>query len=222
MSALLSVDALACTLGTRRLFERFALTLQTGQWAMVRGENGSGKSTLLRALAGLITPAAGEIRWLGESIRTSPAAWHAALLYQGHAQGWKDLLSVQENLQEQHALDGGTGDVAEAILRVGLARQQHLMFQRLSAGQRRRVGLARLVLGNRPVWLLDEPATALDESGQELLGALIDAHLSQGGSAVIASHQPLRTTRAPIEVEIGQFAASPRMQGLARSGSPSP
>jgi len=195
MPQALEAEGLGCTLGNRRLFASLGFGLDDGQWLMLTGSNGSGKSTLLRILAGLVLPTAGEVRWQGRPRRPGDAHWHACVVYQGHAAGWKELLTTRENLEMQSRLDlprATTGErrqaVEHAIARVGLQRQRNLPFGRLSAGQRRRVGLARLVLSRRPLWLLDEPTTALDVDGRQLFADILDAHLGAGGSAVVATH----------------------------------
>ncbi len=194
----LAVHGLACTLGVRPLFEAIDLAVAPGQWLALVGPNGSGKSTLLRILAGLLRPQAGSIAWDGHPVRPGDADWHACLLYQGHASGWKDLLSARDNLLGQAAFDlpglaatERARRVDGALERAGLTRQRSLPFARLSAGQRRRIALARLALDSRPLWLLDEPNTALDTDGQTLFASLLDAHLAAGGCAVVATHLPV-------------------------------
>ncbi len=210
----LTVHGLACTAGHRQLFAGLECELPAGHWMMLTGPNGCGKSTLLRAIAGLREPQAGEIRWCGAPVRSLGAGWNASLLYQGHLPGWKDALTPAENLAWQLSLDGvplGERTLADALARAGLARQARLAFSRLSAGQRRRLGLARIAAmppQARPVWLLDEPATALDSDGLALLGELLDAHLALGGCAVVATHQSLGGERAPLRLELSRFAAT--------------
>ena len=211
-AALLSCRGLACTMGNRTLFTDLDLDLPASQWLMLTGDNGSGKSTLLRIIAGLIRPSAGDVRWQDRPRRAGDPDWHSVVLYQGHASGWKDTLTARENLLQQAWLDlGAAGDhepaVDAALDRVGLGRQRHLPFLRLSAGQRRRVGLARLVLGRRPLWLLDEPNTALDTDGQVLFAHLLDQHLVAGGCAVVATH---------LEVPSQRDARVIRLQAPAR------
>lgn len=213
---LLQADALACTVGHRTLFAGLDFALDTGQWLMLTGPNGSGKSTLLRLLAGLATPAAGEVRWAGRPRRAADPAWHAMVLYQGHATGFKEQFTASENLAMQAALDladPGAGRLADAVVaaleRVGLTRQRNLPFARLSAGQRRRLGLARLALAGRPLWLLDEPTTALDADGQRLFAGLLDDYLAAGGCAVVATHLAFPTARAPLPLRLGARIDAP-------------
>ncbi|UCE31007.1 MAG: cytochrome c biogenesis heme-transporting ATPase CcmA [Burkholderiales bacterium] len=216
MSApLLRVSELACTLGYRTLFSDLGFELDAGQWMMLTGANGAGKSTLLRVLAGLVAPTAGSVCWYGTPRRAEDPDWHARLVYQGHAFGWKDALTTTENLAMQAALDLGVGHPATrgdaiegALERVGLARQRKLAFARLSAGQRRRLGLARLVLVRRPLWLLDEPTTALDTDGQRLFARLLEGYLGAGGCAVIATHLEFPTTLPAVALRLGEVAGA--------------
>lgn len=202
----LETRALACAAGYRPLFASLDLRIPSGHWAMLVGANGSGKSTLLRTIAGLARPVAGEILWRGTPRRADDAEWRAQCVYQGHAPGWKDAFDVRENLSMQLALDGlrvPREAVDAAIERVGLARQSKLPFARLSAGQRRRVSLARLWCSqSRALWLLDEPGTALDAEGLRLLGSLIDTHLHGGGLALIATHQALPCAETPTRLSL--------------------
>lgn len=203
----LEVRALACAAGYRTLFAGLELRVPRMRWAMLVGPNGSGKSTLLRAVAGLARPVAGEVLWRGAIRRPDSSEWRTDCLYQGHANGWKDGLDARENLVLQAALDGIDEDPARIdaqLARVGLGRQAQLPFARLSAGQRRRLSLARLALSNRPLWLLDEPGTALDAAGLQTLAALLDEHLDRGGLALVATHQRLPCAQPPLVLDLGE------------------
>lgn len=207
----LETRALACAAGYRTLFAGLDLRVPRSRWMMLVGPNGSGKSTLLRAIAGLARPVSGEVRWRGAPRRAEAPEWRTDCLYQGHAAGWKDSLEVRENLALQAALDGLAPDARELdamLARVGLERQALLPFGRLSAGQRRRLSLARLSMSTRPLWLLDEPGTALDANGLRTLASLLDVHLQQGGLALVATHQPLPCASPPLMLNLGEAAAS--------------
>ncbi len=202
----LQVRALGCTVGNRRLFEALDFAVPCGSWTMLTGTSGSGKSTLLRIVAGLMPPSDGTVLWMGPERGRGDPAWHGALDYQGHASGWKDQLSTRENLAMQAWLDVGqrSAQALDAALELtGLMRQRRLPFTRLSAGQRRRLGLARLALSTRPLWLLDEPTTALDSDGQALFAGLLDEHLARGGCALVATHLGLPVRTEALSLRLG-------------------
>lgn len=201
----LEARALACSRGPATLFRGLSFSLAPGEWIAVRGPNGSGKTTLLRCVTGLTRADAGEILWDGENIRRGPARFHGNLLFSGHLPGIKDDLSAEENLHGTLALRGipaSTHACRAALDEVGLGKRALLPARRLSAGQRRRIGLARLLLDPAPLWALDEPLTALDDAGQQLFGRLLERHLARGGLALLATHHDL--SLAPTrELRIG-------------------
>ena len=193
MSAL-EVRGLACSRGAAALFRDVSFGVMPGEWLALRGPNGSGKTTLLRCVAGLTRADAGEVRWDGRRAEEAGAEFRAALLYAGHAAGVNDDLSAAENLRDILALraaPAAQGALHDALTRVGLAERRYLPVRRLSAGQRRRIGLARLALDPAPLWLLDEPLTALDDDAQRIFGGLLEGHLRRGGAALIATHHPV-------------------------------
>jgi heme exporter protein A len=148
--------------------------------------------------AGLTAPADGELLWQGDAVRPFDPRLREAVAFNGHLPALKDELTPEENLAAWIALDDAAAHrdaVGEALDAVALARQRQLPVRVLSQGQRRRIGLARLRLVRRPLWILDEPLTALDAQGIEALGALLDAHLAAGGLCIAASHQPLPAAR---------------------------
>lgn len=183
----LSGEGLAAARGGRIVFEDVDFSVATGEMLALVGPNGAGKSTLLRVIAGLLAPAAGKL-----VLDPEPAAGlSASIHYFGHLDGLKVALTVADNLAYGRTLYGGAGDIEAALEAVGLAHLLDIPAGRLSAGQKRRVALARLLVATRPVWLLDEPATALDAAAEDMLGGLIAGHLAAGGLAIAATHRPL-------------------------------
>jgi heme exporter protein A len=183
----LSGEGLLAERGGRTVFTGLGFSVEAGEMLTVTGPNGAGKSTLLRVVAGLLKPVAGTVRIEPDS----EAGVSASVHYFGHLDALKPSLTVADNLGYWRKLYGGTGDLESALDRVGLAHLIDLPAGRLSAGQKRRVALARLLVSERPVWLLDEPATALDAAAEVTLGRLIAAHLSGGGLVMAATHRPL-------------------------------
>jgi len=190
---MLSAHGLTCVRGDRRLFSDLDLTLQAGEWLHVRGENGAGKTSLLRLLAGLAQPADGDIRWCGEPIDNAQD-YRRNLLFFGHHGALKEDLTALENLEFAAAMDGAslTLEVAlRALQRFGLKGREQLPVRVLSAGQKRRVMLARIATRNATLWILDEPFTALDVKAVDLLSTLISDHVTGGGMAILTSHQTM-------------------------------
>jgi heme exporter protein A len=191
---MLSVTDLACSRGERRLCDGVGFRLARGEWLHVKGENGSGKTTLLRTLVGLAPADAGQVTWCGSDIRADPDMYRAALVYLGHPSALKDDLTAEENLRVALALDGVAVDdeaLDAALRRMHLQDQRELRARQLSAGQRRRLSTARLLLRPAPLWVLDEPFAALDAAGVETLGELLHDHLAAGGIGVVTSHQAI-------------------------------
>lgn len=180
---------LACVRGGRSVFAGIVFSLEPGDVLALRGPNGSGKSTLIRLLAGFLTPAMGEIRWDGITIRSSLAEHRSRLHYVGHADGIKNLLSVKENLAFTCALNGAAnGMLQRALETFDLASLIDTPGRFLSSGQRRRLSLARLVAGDRPIWLLDEPGVGLDSANRNRLEQAIERHRAEGGITIVATH----------------------------------
>jgi len=191
---MLTAHQLACVRGERRLFAGLDLAVAPGEWLHVRGENGAGKTSLLRLLVGLMAPAEGEIRWNGTDVRKLAEEYHRHLLFLGHHGAVKEELTALENLQLASQLDGDVLQDREALAalhRFGLKGREELPVRFLSAGQKRRVLLARLVTKKAKLWVLDEPFTALDVKAVDMLSALIGEHLAAGGMAVLTSHQAM-------------------------------
>lgn len=191
---MLTVESLSCVRGERLLFSDLDIAVTAGEWLHVQGENGAGKTSLLRLLAGLSQPAAGEIRWRGDLIGELQEEYRRELLFLGHQGAVKEDLTPLENLSLAAQLDGGRLEEAAALAalaRFGLAGREDLPVRCLSAGQKRRVLLARLAVREAALWILDEPFTALDVKAVEMLAALIGEHLAGGGMAVLTSHQSM-------------------------------
>jgi heme exporter protein A len=185
----LSGRGLRCVRGGREVFSRLDFASVAGEALAVTGPNGSGKTSLLRLIAGLLHPADGSIELAGgDSELTLPEQAH----YLGHRDALKPALSVMENLSFwRDFLGGEAGDAATSLARVGIEHAAHLPAGFLSAGQRRRLSIARLLSVKRPIWLLDEPTTALDVTGQAVFVGLMREHLSSGGMIIAATHAPL-------------------------------
>ena len=189
---MLSVHGLTCVRGARPLFSDVDFSIGPGSWAHVRGANGAGKTSLLRLLAGLSQPDAGEVRWNGERIGSE--AFRRELMYLGHRAAVKEDLSALENVQFAAEMDGvslSEDQAQAALVRFGLAGREELPVRFLSAGQKRRVLLARTVTRPAKLWILDEPFTALDVKAVDFLSHLVADHVKAGGMAVLTSHQAI-------------------------------
>ena len=190
----LDVERLGARRGLVTLFAGVTFSIAAGEALIVTGRNGSGKTTLLRIVAGLTAPIEGEVRWRLKVVRPFDARLRRAVAFSGHMPALKDELTTEENLGAAATLEDDiapTHAIAEALGAVALERQRALPVRVLSQGQRRRIGLARLHLSRRPLWILDEPLTALDADGVAVLGALLERHLDRSGICIAASHHPL-------------------------------
>ncbi len=188
----LEIDGLACRRGGRRVFDRLSFGLGEGELLALTGRNGSGKTTLLRALAGLVRPDAGTMRWRGADVTDDPEAWRGTLAWLGHLDGLKGDLTVAENLLVAQRLRGGAmGHLESALLAFDLGALAGRAVRTLSAGQRRRTALARVAFSAAPLWLLDEPLNALDVPAQQAFRAALQKHLAAGGLAIAATHAEL-------------------------------
>ena len=198
----LSGSGVRCVRGGREVFSGLDFAASAGEALAVTGRNGSGKTSLLRLIAGLLTPEGGSIGLEGgEGELTLPEQAH----FLGHRDALKPALSVMENLAFWREFLGGEAfDLRECLVAVGLDHAAGLPAAFLSAGQRRRLSIARLLAARRPVWLLDEPTNALDTSGQAMFATLMGDHLARGGLIIAATHAPLGI--AARELRIGGAA----------------
>jgi heme exporter protein A len=183
----LTIQDLRCERGGRVVFDALSLSVKSGTGVELTGPNGSGKSSLLRVLAGFIPPAAGRIRLEGAE---EDASLGEQCHYVGHLNGVKRAFSVSENLAFWAEYLAG-GDVGNALAAFDLESLAHIPARMLSAGQARRLGLARLALAYRPVWLLDEPSVSLDAGARKILARAITSHIKAGGMVIAATHAPL-------------------------------
>jgi heme exporter protein A len=191
---------LGCVRGGRQVFRDLSFAVGAGEALLVTGPNAVGKSSLLRLVAGLVRPQEGQLELAGgDGELTIGEQAH----YLGHQDALKPSLSVAENLAFwADFLGGGRAKGAAALAAVGLGALTHLPAVYLSAGQRRRLSLARLIVVERPIWLLDEPTSALDVAGQAMLAELMRAHLAQGGLILAAAHGPIGLDRT-MELKLG-------------------
>ena len=199
MTKLLEVAGLACRRGGRRVFDDLSFSLASGELLVLTGPNGSGKTTLLRSLALLIPAEAGSICWQDADVAADREAWRASLGWLGHVDGLKGDLTLRENLvvaQRLRAQAPDTKRIDDALAAFELAPLARRPVRTLSAGQRRRAALARVVASAAALWLLDEPLNALDAESQAALHVILEGHLDAGGLVIAATHAPLRISGA--------------------------
>jgi heme exporter protein A len=205
MNHQLSANGLGLWRGGHRLCSGLGFSLQTGEALQLKGANGTGKTSVLRVLAGLGRVDEGEVYWQGE-----PLAWNSdhrtSLLYLAHANGLKSHLTPRENYVFYQSITASSSEITadDALGRFGLTAESDRPCGNLSMGQKRRAALARLLASKAALWLLDEPLTSLDAAGAALVGDLLREHLSRGGLAVLATHQPLPGEGLPLKnLELG-------------------
>jgi len=189
---MLKVSDLECVRGERSLFKDINFSLEAGELLQVNGLNGSGKTSLIRAIGGLLSLESGEIFWGGVPVLKQRQVFHGSLVWLAHRSGLKADLTLVENLEFEKVLRPQSAREPEEVFeRLGIARLKRLPVRSLSAGQQRRVALARMLLADVPLWLLDEPFTNLDQEGRELVIELTEEHLAGGGLCVMAAHQDI-------------------------------
>lgn len=194
---------LTCIRGERRVFAGLDFALSPGGALVLTGPNGSGKSSLLRLMAGLLRPARGEIAWDGREVRRDPEAHRARLHYLGHLDAVKPELTAAENLA--FWADSGPATTAEALERLDLGWLAEVPGRRLSAGQKRRLALARLLVRPADLWLLDEPTVGLDADSLARFAGVLAEHRAAGGRLVVATHTPMEVPGAE-ELSLTAFA----------------
>jgi heme exporter protein A len=203
---MLKVSGLHLWRGDRHVLRNVNFAADTGQCVLLTGKNGAGKTTLLRAIAGLLDPEEGQVTWRGEAARQSRDEFHSQLAYLGHEPPLKGDLSGRENLRFLVGIRRAVtaSEIDAALARTGATGFSDRAVRMLSAGQRRRIALAAVLLSGALLWLLDEPTTNLDVDGQQLVAQLIDDHVSRGGIVVAAVHHPLTlSSGALVGLELG-------------------
>lgn len=199
MTNQLIVEELVLLRGERCLIDGLSFAANAGTLVLLEGANGSGKTSLLKALAGLIDIEDGTIRWNGADIRDERQVFCESLVWMAHRVGFKADLTLLENLQFEKSLRStGRATLDSVIERLGLARLVRLPLRALSAGQQRRVALARMLLSAAPLWLMDEPFANLDRAGRKLVRTVVTEHVSRGGLCVMAAHEEVRV-EVPVE-----------------------
>jgi heme exporter protein A len=194
VTVVLEAREISCVRGDRQLFSGLDLQLFAGQCLHIRGENGVGKTSLLRLLTGLASPESGEVLWCGHPIKEQASEYHSKLLFLGHRDALKEDLSAIENLRMYAAIDGialSEQDAFASLWRFGLKGREDLPVNCLSAGQKKRILMARMLTRRAQVWILDEPFNALDTHAVGELQDLIVEHLQGNGLVALTSHQPL-------------------------------
>ncbi|EIJ71070.1 cytochrome c biogenesis heme-transporting ATPase CcmA [Pasteurella bettyae] len=194
----LEIEQLSCQRGDKLLFTDLSLILQSGDFIQIEGHNGIGKTSLLRILAGLAKPNAGKVRWNSQEIYKCREDYHYNLLYLGHNAGIKPELTAWENLKfYQQITPCVQGDTIlwDILALVGLLGREDIVASQLSAGQQKRIALARLWPSQAPLWILDEPFNAIDKNGVKVLTELFEKHAADGGIVVLTSHQEVPSTK---------------------------
>lgn len=206
----LRAECLFCERDDRILFDQLSFSVEPGEIVQIEGQNGSGKTTLLRIMAGLSRHFEGDIFWNGESIYQQPSIYRSNLLYFGHQPGVKALLTPLENLSWYSAMHPSIekNQVLSALKSVGLLGFEDVPCYTLSAGQQRRVALARLYLSQASLWILDEPFTAIDKKGVAEKESLIGQHAAKGGSVLLTTHHELAVDRPIKRINLDKLSGT--------------
>lgn len=213
---MLIASQLYCERDDRILFKDLEFRLESGHILQIQGSNGSGKTTLLRILCGLNTDFSGEISWQGKSLQSARTDYYGSMFYMGHTPGIKKILTPMENLRWYCATQGISADqeIVEALARCGLRGYEDLPCFMMSAGQQRRVSLARLHLTRASLWILDEPFTALDRKGVAELESFLASHVAQGGAVILTTHHPLH-----LDCELSYINLDTGLTGTVEEGA---
>tara|TARA_B100000575_G_C23032156_1_gene594233 strand:- start:87 stop:698 length:612 start_codon:yes stop_codon:yes gene_type:complete len=199
----LSANDLTLIRGESCLFKDLSFTINAGELLVLEGQNGSGKTSLIRAMLGMLNFESGEVLWNDIPINKQRQEFHGSLIWLSHRTGLKKDLTLQENLHFEGALRSKLDvDQSQILKKLNIFDLKDLPIRSMSAGQQRRVALARLLLFDAPIWLLDEPFTNLDDEGQNIVLDLINSHLSSGGICVIAAHQEFHINASKIKVRL--------------------
>jgi heme exporter protein A len=203
LTAKLSAKELTLIRGESCLFQGLGFALNPGELLLLEGQNGSGKTSLMRAIAGMLSLEKGEIFWNDRPVSRQRQEFHGALVWLAHRIGLKGDLNLVENLRFEASLRPQLDVDATAVCeRLGIARLKRLPLRALSAGQQRRVALARMLMADVPLWLMDEPFTNLDREGRKLVMELTEEHLLKGGMCVMAAHQDVEIDAPIIRVAL--------------------
>lgn len=190
---------LSCIRDERVLFSELSFTLNSGQILLIEGANGAGKTSLLRILTGFRKPDTGDLFWNDDAIDDDTQEFYQDTAYIGHHNGLKDTLTAEENLRYAQALASTALTIDDALEQVGLDGYQQTLVRFMSAGQRRRLALARLLCTRKALWILDEPFTSLDRASIKLFENFIETHVSQGGLAIMTSHHNTSIPRTLLQ-----------------------
>ena len=203
MTAKLSADNLTLIRGERLLFKGLGFALKSGEMLLLEGRNGSGKTSLMRAIAGMLSLETGTVYWNDVPVAKQRQEFHGSMVWLAHRTGLKGDLTLVENLRFERALRAQSDRDPEAVYeRLAIERLKKLPLRSLSAGQQRRVSLARMLLAGVPLWMMDEPFTNLDREGRRLVLDLVEEHLAEGGMCVMAAHQDVEINAPVVRVGI--------------------
>lgn len=205
--AIFKINNLQCIRRDNILFDDLSFSLKDGGLLQIDGVNGSGKSSLLQMCIGLIQATEGSISWDGENINNCRYQFQSDMTYFGHTNGVKSGLTALENMKVMHALSGFKSEIDYSLIlkKIGLPGMEDVLLSRMSAGQKRRVGLTRIFMASSKLWILDEPFNALDKNGKKIIEQLIVTHCKTDGMVIFATHQTMEIDGYPLQhIHLGQ------------------